>query len=574
MLLRGNVGPRNIYERCVDGVGNVLYRVAVIADKLASFGWWLYFGVFFVGWFAYSLVIRHGARWSGLKFAFFLTLGVFCFMLLRGIIFRLINVLFLMLRTGGKVARRFQKYKPAIRPEGFSLWMGLTTGTLSSRSHAAGMAPGQEVFLSLQDATQNIVTIGGIGSGKTTRVMQPVLVQLLQQDCGGLIFDVKGDFKNAVYKLAEEHGGEIITIGVHQRGLNLLKGLTPEMSASFLKSAFFLAGSGSGDKFWIDTATELCKNSLGVLYFIPGAYSLEALYRYLFFETERDTFTAGATERLSELDTKQTRLLLSYMKYHEVVFSAFDDKVKQGVLATVAQVLSPFQHPDLVDAFCTDHEGAANMESVLSGDIYLVDLPLATWGLGGKAVYTFIKLRFFNVLQARSSRDDLDRERPVFFVCDEYQDIISANKAGLSDLNFWDKSRSARCIGIISAQSISSFRSAIGDRTLADTVLQNFRQKVFFRTEDLETVNYMNQLSGRVEVQRVSQSHNVGVSSSTGSFNIQDQESSGTSTGWTERPTVDAQLIRQLGPDQAIVFFNIDGHAMDDVVYLVPVFVG
>jgi type IV secretory pathway TraG/TraD family ATPase VirD4 len=403
--------------------------------------------------------------------------------------------------------------------------------------------------------------------------MQPALVQLLQQDCGGLIFDVKGDFKSAVYKLAEEHKREVITIGVHQRGVNLLKGLSPEMSASFLKSAFFLAGIGGADRFWIDTATELCKNSLGVLSFVPGAYSLEALYRYLFFETERDTLTAAANERLSELDQRQTRLLLSYMKYHEVVFSAFDDKVKQGVLATVAQVLSPFQHPDLVDAFCTDHEEAVNMESVLDGNIYLVDLPLATWGLGGKAVYTFIKLRFFNVLQARSTREDLNRERPVFFMCDEYQDVISANKAGLSDLNFWDKSRSAKCIGIISAQSISSFRSAVGDRTLADTVLQNFRQKVCFRTEDLETVNYINQLSGRVEVKRVSESHNVGTSSSSGSMGTHDQESFGTSAGWTERPAVDAQLIRQLGPDQAIVFFNIDGHAMDDVVWLRPVFV-
>ena len=81
----------------------------------------------------------------------------------------------------------------------------------------------------------------------------------------------------------------------------------------------------------------------------------------------------------------------------------------------------------------------------------------------------------------------------------------------------------------------------------------------------------MNQLSGRVEVQRVSESRSVGTSSGDGG--IHDQESSGTSTGWTERPTVDAQLIRQLGPDQAIVFFNIDGHAMDDVVQMRPVFV-
>jgi hypothetical protein len=465
----------------------------------------------------------------------------------------------------GAFTGRRSKVKNGQAPQGFYVRLGTSTGELARLSHGAGMEANQDIFLTLPDAAQNIVTIGGTGSGKTTRIMQPLLVQLLRQDCGGLIFDVKGDFKNSVLKLAGQNSRRVIPVGIGQAGLNLLKGLTPEMSSSFLKSAFFLAGGG-GDKFWVDTATELCKNSLGVLSFVPGAYSLEALYKYLFFEADREDFNGAAGKQLAGLDPKQTRLFLSYKNYYEAVFSNFDEKVKQGVLATVAQVLSPFQHPDLIDAFCTDHEQAANMENVLNGDIYLVDLPLAVWGLGAKAVYTFIKLRFFNVLQSRTARTDFNQERPVFFMCDEYQDVISANKTGLSDLNFWDKSRSAKCVGIISTQSINSFRSAIGDRVLADTVLQNFRQKICFRTEDVDTVSYLNQLGGNVEVQRISETRSSGVSSSS------QQEGSSTSLSWTERPIIDAQLIRRLGPDQAIAFLNIDGLAMDDVINLVPVF--
>jgi hypothetical protein len=114
--------------------------------------------------------------------------------------------------------------------------------------------------------------------------------------------------------------------------------------------------------------------------------------------------------------------------------------VKSGVNATVAQVLSPFNHPDLVDAFCTDSEAAPRMEGVLDGQVFLIDLPLAIWGLGGKVAYNFIKLRFFNVMQRRNTESSWDKERPVFFMCDEFQEIVSANKDGLSDLNFWDKS--------------------------------------------------------------------------------------------------------------------------------------
>lgn len=458
-------------------------------------------------------------------------------------------------------------------PEGFNLWAGEGTGKLTKRGHATGLKKKRQIWLTLNDACQNIITIGGIGSGKTTRVIQPALSQLMQQDCGGLIFDIKGDFRNAVHTLANRHKRHIDTVGVGQHGISLLSGLTPEIAASFMKSTFYLSGSGHGDSaFWIDTATELCKNALGVLSFCPGSYSLEALYRFIFSDTDRKIFLEEANINAAEMDLQSTRLLRSYAAYHENIFPQFDQKVKQGVIATVAQVLTPFQHPSLVDAFCNESTGSANMEEVLSGKIFLVDLPIAHFGLGAKVVYTFIKLRFFNVLQSRPSRPDLNQDRPIFFMCDEYQEIISANKAGLSDLNFWDKSRSAKCIGIISAQSINSFRAAIGDKVLADTVLQNFRQKIFFRTEDLETINFMNQLAGRAEVERTTKTEGSGYSSSGFLGHSSSNTSSGKSVSLQERSPVDAQLIRQLGQNQAIAFYNINGLAADDVVTLKPVF--
>jgi len=100
------------------------------------------------------------------------------------------------------------------------------------------------MFLSLPDACQNVCVFGGVGSGKTTRIIQPYLQQILGQNAGALIFNVKGDFSRAVYQLAAETEKEVVTIGVNQTPLNLLKGLTPEMAASFLKSAFYLSGGG------------------------------------------------------------------------------------------------------------------------------------------------------------------------------------------------------------------------------------------------------------------------------------------------------------------------------------------
>ena len=77
------------------------------------------------------------------------------------------------------------------------------------------------------------------------------------------MFDVKGDFKCAVIQLAKIADRKITVIGPTHNCVNLLAGLTPEIAASFLKSAFLLSGGARLDSFWVDTATELCRNTLG-----------------------------------------------------------------------------------------------------------------------------------------------------------------------------------------------------------------------------------------------------------------------------------------------------------------------
>ena len=50
---------------------------------------------------------------------------------------------------------------------GFSLWLGKSTGLLSTLWHRAGMAANQQVTLTLEDACQNNSVLVDIGSGKT-----------------------------------------------------------------------------------------------------------------------------------------------------------------------------------------------------------------------------------------------------------------------------------------------------------------------------------------------------------------------------------------------------------------------
>lgn len=469
----------------------------------------------------------------------------------------------------GKKEKNIAK-TPSITPENapFGLWVGRSTGHLAQLWHRTGLATNQEMTLSTEDAAQNILVLGGIGSGKTTRLMQPLLAQLLDQGCGGLLFDVKGDVKNAASVFANHYSQDILFIGPNHKGLNLLAGLTPEIASSFLKSALLLSGGGHVDGFWVDTATELCRNTLGLLSFMPEHYTLQALYNYLFDHEFKEEVQEAINPFLASLeDSKEQRLLKSYLRYQNNVFSTFDEKVQSGVKATIAQALSPFNHPELTDAFCAETEEGLDMTTLLDGAVFLVDMPLARWGLGAKVAYTFIKLCFFNMMQNRIHNPALNQDRPVFFMCDEYQDLISASKDGLSDLTFWDKSRSSKTIGIISSQSVSSFYAAIGNHDLAHAVLQNFRQKFCFRTEDAATLTLMNNLAGQARVQRLTIGQSTTESDNGSSF--------GTSHSVTEarEAVLDAPLFRQLGQDQVIGLLSVNGHSMDDLFNLMPLYV-
>ncbi|MDA8389896.1 MAG: type IV secretion system DNA-binding domain-containing protein, partial [Gammaproteobacteria bacterium] len=277
--------------------------------------------------------------------------------------------------------------RPSPAPSPLRVWLGDANGLLAARGRTR--RPPRPVVLDARDLSQNLLVLGGIGSGKTTSVIQPVLLQAFAQHAGGLVFDIKGDFGQAVHALARRTGRTLTTIGPGRRALNLLRGLTPETAASFLRSALLLAGA-PGDPFWVETAIELCRNALGVLSFAPEHYHLAGLYQYLFHDEIRARIDAQLHAEMAGLSPQALRLLRSYQAYHEGVFTRFDSKVAAGVLASCAQVLTPFTNPHLVDAFCPPND-AISIDGLGQGEVVLVDLPLSVWGTGAKVIYTFCR---------------------------------------------------------------------------------------------------------------------------------------------------------------------------------------
>lgn len=459
----------------------------------------------------------------------------------------------------------------------FRLQLGVATGEFMKKQHVSAMYPGQQVVVDFDDCCTNFIGFGGIGSGKTTRFINWLLVQLFRQDAGGLICDIKSDFKREVHYFASEvwqtSRREIVTIGVdNHRSINLLKGLSPEMCGTFLKSAFIMESGGVGkNAYWIDNAVNMCVGALGVLDKLDGAYSLNALYRYVFNPIERKAFTDAANKAANKLredhKTEEYELLVAYQNRYKTHFADLDPKTKCLIESTVSTVLIGFAtRPEVTRAFCEDRPDCVEMKDVLDGTIYLVDLPLPLYGTTAKVIYMWIKLLWMNVMQQRRGHPEWNQKRPIFFLCDEYQEIIAASKTGMSDLNFWDKSRSSGAVGIITMQHISSLYAAIGDKDVANTIMANFRQKVCFRTEDETTLNYFNKMLGRVERKRR-------MISNTETQSRENSTQEQVSYQYYHQEVLDAQLMRSLNSDVALAMLNMNGGSADDFVRMQPYYV-
>lgn len=470
----------------------------------------------------------------------------------------------------------------AIRRENFTgLCFGESTGKLCERAHVGGIPSGIKILASPEDCSKNIIVFGGIGGGKTSRSINPLLLQMLEQNAGALIFDIKTDFQNEVASLTAKTNRDYKVVGDGGMTLNLLGNTTPELAASYLKSCFVAQGQGNGESaFWVDSSTEMARHCLTLMRLLNREYSLASLYEIVFDEEEQNKMLEEGESKFNQMSDREQRFFLQSNRFFTNVWREHDDKLRKNILGTMNAVLSPFSHPDMVDAFSTSsvHGEADLTELINDGAVFLVNLPMTKFGKdGARFAYLLIKLRFMNMMKERRTRSDLNQTRPVVFLCDEYQSIVD----GVSDTDFWDKSRSSKCIGIVSMQGVASLIHALGgNQKTAEAILQNFRQQLIYRTEDSATLRHVQQLLGQIDVQLVSSGDNYSESHSWGVGGISAQkpsrsvsESTSENTSMTRQDLFGSNDMRGLSADYCLFIGNLGDHSADEVLRVEPIYV-
>ena len=134
---------------------------------------------------------------------------------------------------------------------------------------------------------------------------------------------------------------------------------------------------------------------------------------------------------------------------------------------------------------------------VLNGKIVVLNINIAEYGELSKIIASYLKLDFQTEILKQLSKNNNIRQN--VFISDEYQEYVTKN-----DANFYSQSREAKCINIIATQSYTSLKNALKDESSTDVIIQSLVNKVWFRNDDIYTIEKAQSIIGKEEKEKIS----------------------------------------------------------------------
>ncbi|MBY5453975.1 type IV secretion system DNA-binding domain-containing protein [Rhizobium leguminosarum] len=412
--------------------------------------------------------------------------------------------------------------------------IGISTGAMAAAGVAGAPAKGTLVSIDGDSIKRHMIVFGDTGTGKTRLVLQPLFRRIVidaiwpaGHKAGAYITDGKGVLWKELLPFCGRRADEVKVIGIEpgHYGIDLVKGMTPPQIAEALKGVGMQLGGDSGgkDKFWVDKAAAIIKNTAWIALALDTdeevraafarsencrPYSLLGIYRLAINERLAEHAIARVKDLANmhddEADPETGRLYRKAVEagtwlvtqYHTIA-----ETTKSGFKSNVESLLSLIEDDDqLTDRFCTGtfpEEQTMEIDYCLNGGITMLAIGAGVGeGEMGKFIAIWLKTRLMQTARARNAADPqiADKFSCAMFA-DEYQMLVTSGTTN-SCQQFWNVARSSGLYLIAASQSIAAIEQAVGNTT-ARNILSNMSTRILLRTKDKGTLEYYRDLLGK-----------------------------------------------------------------------------
>ena len=373
----------------------------------------------------------------------------------------------------------------------------------------------EDIYLPESGLYQNFLITGTIGSGKTSSAMYPFTEQLLKynalhfdQKVGMLILDVKGNYYAQVKKYAEKyHLLEDLTVielnsNITYNPLHKPK-LKPMVLANRLKTILELFSENNQESYWLDKAEQILAEAIKLCRIYNDGYvTFTEIHKII---TIPDYYKEKITKLRelfisAKLNLEQIYELNTALDFFQREFENLDPRTASILKSEITRMTNTFVSDySILKTFCPKKEELTftGFEEVLkNGKIVVLNMNIAEYKNLSKIIAAYLKLDFQTEIMMHLAEQN---HRTTVFICDEYAEYVTK-----TDSDFFSLSREAKCINIVSTQSYSSIKNTLKDDATVKVICQNLINKIWFRTDDILTIEEAQKQLGKEEKEKIS----------------------------------------------------------------------
>lgn len=439
-----------------------------------------------------------------------------------------------------------------------------------------GFNSNEDIYVSSSGLFQNFLITGTIGSGKTSSAMYPFTNQFLKYNSrhshklGMLILDVKGNYYKQVNSFASTLNlqNDIVEIsltsGIYYNPLHK-PNLKAQVLSQRLKTILLLFSENNSDSFWIDKAEQILCEAIKLCRYYNNYYvTFLELHKLITSKSYYDEKIKIVKQNFLQCKYEENELyeLNMALDFFDKEFFCLDDRTKGILTAEITRITNVFiSDYDVCKTFCPKKEklNLLGFDDILeNGKIVVLNLNLSTYSSLSRIIATYLKLDFQTEVLNNLAKNSIS---PSIFICDEYDKYASK-----TDSEFFSVSREAKCINIVSTQSYTSLKNALKDEACVKVIIQNLINKIWFRTDDMFTIEEAQKQLGKEDKVKTSQSisensTNTRFSYITNAFNSNNSNLSETCNTYTQNEFIyDTRFFTQNLETFTAISFLSDGH--------------
>lgn len=359
----------------------------------------------------------------------------------------------------------------------------------------------KKIYLSEKSLYQNILITGTIGSGKTSSALYPFCKQIIQymandhrEKIGMLILDAKGNFYSQVLKYANQYNRKqdviliSLTSNIYYNPLDKPH-LKPQVLANRLKTILTLFSNTSSDSYWLDKVEQVLTECIKYCRLYNNGYvTFEEIHNLVTgseyykekYQDLRKKF------QLNIFSKEQLYDLYSSIQFFEKEFYSLDHRTSSIIKSEITRITGCFTSNYHILKTFSPKKNQINFKGfkdvIKQGKIVVLSMNIAEHQNLSKIIATYLKLDFQTEVLSQLNKKNYFI-RTTCFVCDEFHEYITN-----TDADFLSQSRESKCINILATQSYSSFENVLKDKSTVRVIIQNLVNKLWFRNDDLFTI--------------------------------------------------------------------------------------